>query len=81
MESETIPLITHHRDDQINSGLGGLMESPNPCLMCLYTTQPSAYSDSRKEYGVLLTNTNKITSMKTLAHKNNELLLLEWLKS
>lgn len=55
------------------------MESPNLCLMCLYMMLPSAYSDSRKEKGVLITNNNKIPSMKTLNQMNNELPLLEWL--
>ena len=32
--------------------------------MCLYTMQPSAHSDSRREKGALLTNHNKITSVK-----------------
>lgn len=70
----------YYCDDQINSGLGGFMESLNLCLMCLYITQFLVYFDSRKEYGVLLININKIILMKILVYKNNELLLLEWLK-
>lgn len=45
----------------------------------VYTMQPPAYSDSRKEKGALITNNNKITSMETPNQINNKLLLLQWL--
>lgn len=45
----------------------------------VYMMQPSAYSDSRKEKGALITNNNKITSMKRPNQISNKLLLLQWL--